>query len=387
MPSSPSVPPSIERNMAAHALVPSPHKRLLDFFRSALDAFQSSPASFRVVCTLGPRARDGPAALLQHRILATPQPQQPPPGGAAARLVVLDSSFNPPSAAHLRMAREAVVAELVRTKAWARQREEEEEGGGAGDGGGGGGGGGVRLLLLLAVRNADKAAKPAAFEQRLAMMWAFARDVRRALEEGEETEEEEGNKRSTGAGVAVDVALSTEPYFHAKSAAIAESDFYSGLERDGSKAQRDGGTAPEQVILAGYDTLIRIFDPKYYGPPSGIAEVSSAGETPIRRALDPFFRRARLRVTMRTDDEWGGEDEQRAYVERLVHGDEPEKIGGSREWAKRIELVDGRKEGEPAVSSTLAREAAKAQDWDRLVRLVPPEVKKWIEREKLYADA
>lgn len=235
-------------------------------------------------------------------------------------------------------------------------------------------GGGVRLVLLLAVKNADKPAKPAAFEQRLAMMWAFARDVRRTLEE-----DEEGEGEGAGAGVAIDVALSTEPYFHAKSAAIAESEFYKPGDKDGRE--------PEQVILAGYDTLIRIFDPKYYGPPGGIAEVSSAGETPIRRALDPFFKRARLRVTMRTDDEWGGKDEQSAYIEKLVHGDELEKIGGSKEWAKRIEVVDGRKEGEPVVSSTLARKAAKAEDWDRLERLVPPEVKKWIEREKLYADA
>lgn len=368
IPPNTDVPLSIERNMNARALLPS-HKPLLDFFRRAVESFQSSSAPFRVICTLTPRPRDdgGPAALLQHRILASPAPQ-PPLGSPPSRLVVLDSSFNPPSVAHLRMARDGVLAEL---KSGDATRGSE------------GGGGGVRLLLLLAVKNADKAPKPAAFEQRLAMMWAFAKEVRRTLEE-----QAEDNDKDTSGGVPIDVALTTHPYFHQKSAAIAEADFYKqpSEEDRGDKTQADG-KEPEQVILVGYDTLVRIFDPKYYGPPSETAGVSSAGETPIRKALDPFFKRARLRVTMRTDAEWGGWEEQTAYLERLLRGDELEKIGGSKEWARRIEIVDGRKEGENVVSSTLAREAAKAQDWDRLGRLVPPEVKKWIEREKLYADA
>jgi nicotinamide-nucleotide adenylyltransferase len=276
--------------------------------------------------------------------------------------VVLDSSFNPPSAAHLSMATDAVLAEL-------KSDQTREVGR-------------VRLLLLLAVKNADKAAKPAAFEQRLAMMWAFAKDVRRTLEESSGQEDTSGND-----GVAIDVALSTQPFFHEKSAAIADSEFYKPSHHE------EGGKAPgkvrepEQVILAGYDTLIRILHPKYYGSPSESSDASSAGETPIRKALDPFFKRARLRVTLRTDAEWGGKDEQTSYVEKLLHGGELEKIGGSKEWAKRIEIVESRKEGEAVVSSTLAREAAKAQDWSRLEGLVSPEVKKWIEREKLYTDA
>ncbi|KAH8901988.1 Nucleotidylyl transferase [Coniochaeta sp. PMI_546] len=346
--------------MNARALLPS-HKPLLDFFRNALTSFQSSSTNFQVVCTLTPRPRDGPAQLLQHRILATPAPS-PPQGSPPARLVVLDSSFNPPSAAHLRMATDAVLAELKSDQTTEAGR--------------------VRLLLLLAVKNADKAAKPAAFEQRLAMMWAFAKDVRRTLEESSGQED-----TSSSDGVPIDVALSTQPFFHEKSAAIAESEFYKpSSQEEGGKLNRKI-EEPEQVILAGYDTLIRIFDPKYYGSPNEAAEVSSAGETPIYKALDPFFKRARLQVTMRTDDEWGSKDEQTSHVERLLHGDELEKIGGSKEWAKRIVIIDSRKEGEPVVSSTLARDAAKAQDWSRLERLVPPEVKKWIEREKLYSDA
>jgi nicotinamide-nucleotide adenylyltransferase len=258
------------------------------------------------------------------------------------------------------MARDAVLAELKKDNA----------------------GGGVRLLLLLAVQNADKAAKPATFEQRLAMMWAFAKDVWTTLENA-------GDKDSNNDGVAIDIALSTQPLFHDKSAAIAQSDFYKGSLDDDVEGGSVGITT-EQVVLAGYDTLIRIFNPKYYGSPedgsSDGSSNSSAGQTPIYRALDPLFKRARLRVTMRTEDEWGGKDEQAAYVERLVRGDELEKIGGSKGWAERIEIVEGRKEGEEVVSSTLARAAAKAKDWARLKGLVPSEVGKWVEREELYAD-
>ncbi|KAB5513231.1 hypothetical protein GE09DRAFT_1162840 [Coniochaeta sp. 2T2.1] len=351
------IPLSIERNMNARALLPS-HKPLLDFFRTSLSNFQSSSTpSFSVICTLPPRPpRDSPGQLLNHRILANQLPSPSPPLVTPPQnLVVLDSSFNPPSAAHLRMARDAVLSELKKNGGTAKEDKEREK---------------VRLLLLLAVKNADKAAKPAPFEQRLAMMWAFARDVRTSLEETEQ------------GSVNIDVALSTQPFFHEKSAAIDEAEFYKPGEDRGGK--EGDGRETEQVVLVGYDTLIRILDPKYYGPP-GPTETKE--EKPIRKALDPFFKRARLRVTMRTDDEWGSKDEQTAYVERLLQGGELERIGGDKAWARRIELVHGRKEGEVVVSSTLAREAAKNKDWKKLEELVPGEVKKWIEREGLYGDA
>lgn len=354
------LPPIIERSMNAQALLPS-HRPLLDFFRHALTAFQSSSsANFQVVCTLTPHPRKGPQQLIRHRILATPCPS-PPRGAPPSKLVVLDSSFNPPTKAHLRMARDAVLEEL---------RAE-----------GAGPGGRVRLLLLLAIQNADKLAKPAAFEQRLAMMWAFARDVRRSLDEAEDTDQSAGGN---GTEVSIDVALSTLPYFHDKSAAIANSGFYMPTGEEGEEVQLDA-KEPEQVIVVGYDTLIRILDPKYYGTTPDSSENMASAGTPMRRALDPFFKRARLRVTMRTDTEWDGRDEQASYVEGLLNGDTLEKLGGSKDWAKRIEIVEGRKEGKPIVSSTLAREAAQSQDWNRLEDVVTPDVHKWVEREKLYS--
>ena len=147
----------------------------------------------------------------------------------------------------------------------------------------------------------------------------------------------------------------------------------------------------EQVILAGYDTLIRIFNPKYYGFPTtpsaqGIKHVHDPSRegTPMQQALDPFFARAKLRVTMRTDDEWGGKQEQMAYLESLLSEEGLEKVGGSKGWVGRIEMVEGRKDGEEIVSSTYAREAAEREEWGKLGRLVSPGVGKWIEGERLY---
>ena len=85
-------------------------------------------------------------------------------------------------------------------------------------GGGDGGGSGTRVLLLLATNNADKAPRPAAFPHRLAMMYVFARDLAELLAAGPSP--------GPGTGMAIDIGVTTEPYFHSKSAAVAESPFY-----------------------------------------------------------------------------------------------------------------------------------------------------------------
>ena len=214
----------------------------------------------------------------------------------------------------------------------------------------------ARLLLLLAVNNADKAPKPASFAQRLAMMEGFARALSDEVE--------------------VDVAVTTMPFFNDKAQAISESGFY--------------GHLGEQVFLAGFDTLIRIFNPKYYDPTAADGEQAASSsqqqqqpQTPMQRALDPFFARARLRVTMRPDDEWGTQQEQRAYVRRLEDAI-LEDVGGRREWARRVDVVDGGEMG--GVSSSKAREAVRNGGLDGLDGMVDGETRTWIEAEGLYRD-
>lgn len=47
----------------------------------------------------------------------------------------------------------------------------------------------------------------------------------------------------------------------------------------------------------GYDTLLCIFDLKYYRTMSAAPGAGRGDETPLRKALDPFFGQAVLRVT------------------------------------------------------------------------------------------
>ena len=218
-----------------------------------------------------------------------------------------------------------------------------------------------RLLLLLATQNADKAPKPAAFEHRLAMMNVFAEELVKMVATSDE-------KKHPHDDVIVDVGVTKEARFIDKARTLEAQEEYIG--------HGNGNTAKpfEQVHLIGFDTLIRLLDTKYY-PPKHTLE-----------PLEDLFKKHRVRVTRRTADAWGGREEQDQYVRKIAEG----KMGANgpkKEWAQRIDLVEGRKEGEEIVSSTKVREAAKAGDEDALKKLVTDEVARWILDEKLYMEA
>ncbi|RTE72481.1 hypothetical protein BHE90_013106 [Fusarium euwallaceae] len=236
----------------------------------------------------------------------TPAPRRP--SHPVRDLIILDSSFNPPTLAHAGMARSALQAH-----------------------------GSSRLMLLLSVNNADKAPKPASFPVRLGMMEALGRELVGEVE-----------------GLEVDVAVTTMPFFHDKAKAIVQSGFY--------------GDAT-QTFLAGFDTLVRIFNPKYYG------------EGGMRLALGPFFDAAKVRVTTRPDETWGGVEEQRAWLTGAKLGE----VGGDDAWVGRVEIVEGDEGGE-GVSSSRVREVVKSGDVEELDGLVSEEIKGWIEREGLYRE-
>ncbi|RBR19843.1 uncharacterized protein FIESC28_05449 [Fusarium coffeatum] len=236
-----------------------------------------------------------------------PAPRRP--GRPVRHLVVLDSSFNPPTLAHASMARSALKSE-----------------------------GQQRLMLLLSVNNADKAPKPASFPVRLSMMEAMGREL---LDEGLE----------------IDVAVTTMPFFHDKAKAIEESGFYA----------TESGDQPTQTFLAGFDTIVRIFNPKYY-------------REGIQNALRPFFESCKVRVTTRPDKTWGGVEEQRVWLTKERVRD----VGGDETWVERVEMVEGR-EGDEDVSSSRVREVVKSGQGS-LGGLVGEEVRGWIKRDALYKE-
>ena len=241
-------------------------------------------------------------------------------------LYVLDSSFNPPTRAHFRLCTSALLNERSQS-------------------------GPKRLLLLLATQNADKAPKPAAFEHRLAMMSIFAEEMANEMAA-------DGNAE----GVLVDVGVTKQARFVDKASAIEECEAYA-----------ISGKTVEQVHLTGFDTLIRLLDTKYYPPDYTLVP------------LEGLFEKHRVRVTRRTGDAWGESEEQDDYMTKLRSG-EMEDQGGRKEWAERIELVEGRKEGEEIISSTKVREASRNGDEVALMKLVTKGVGRWILDSDLYVD-
>ncbi|EEP77056.1 conserved hypothetical protein [Uncinocarpus reesii 1704] len=286
---------------------PNPLHVLRQRYQTALHEFTTSPKSFEILDTIG----------RPHIIPST-----------RSTLYVLDSSFNPPTRAHLHIAKSALLTDHHNDLST------------------------VRLLLLLATQNADKPSKPALFEDRLVMMNLFARDLQDALVS-------EASTTSTADETVppIDIGVTNLPYFIDKAVAISSSRTYPA--------------DLEQVHLTGYDTLVRIFDPKYYPPDHTL------------QPLAPFLGQHRLRVTLRPDDEWGGRDEQRKFLVDLAGGT-MEEIGGRREWAERIEIVEGRKEGDEVVSSTKARQEAGKGNVEALRCLVTERVKDWVVGEGLY---
>ncbi|KAI0974706.1 hypothetical protein F4678DRAFT_420544 [Xylaria arbuscula] len=325
-------------------------------FAQALKSFEGSESTFRVLCSL-PAA----AATAADSLVAEP-PRRPP-----KHILVLDSSFNPPTLAHHRMAVSALSDPRYKPRARHDARVNDPDGIQETSGA-------SRVLLLLAINNADKTPKPAAFPQRLAMMYVFAQDI--LAEAGRKLGGVNGDTSSPEANTgceAVDIAVTTEPYFHAKAQAIAICEFYEGVEEPESAVSIDNAADSDQVYLTGYDTLIRIFNPKYYPNNS------------MKGSLDPFFAHARLRVTMRTGDDWGDAAQQISYLDELRAG-KLEEVGGRAEWVDRIEMVQGRKSDEAIISSTKVRDAVRAQDWEALNMLVGKDTVAWIRENGLYDD-
>ena len=145
------------------------------------------------------------------------------------RISILDSSFNPPTLAHLALANSPRPS----------YRDDDEQSSETQDAGGY-----DAKLLLLSVKNADKSLKAgdATYQQRLEMMLLLSKDVITSSK----PEHEAAN---------VAIAIIDKPTFVGKSSMLL--DFL----------QRRLTTTPlplELTFLVGLDTLERLFSPRYY---------------------------------------------------------------------------------------------------------------------------
>lgn len=136
------------------------------------------------------------------------------------RICILDSSFNPPHLAHYALAKEAL-AYKYNDKGENPQKE-------------------ISLILLLSIKNADKGAAPLnEVAHRLVMMRLMADYLHENL------------------GVHVSIAVTNHAKFVDKSASVL----------NWLKTEVPNEVAHIKLtFLVGFDTLVRIFDPKYYVP-------------------------------------------------------------------------------------------------------------------------
>lgn len=382
---------------------------------SALKAFQSSDAKFRVLKTVyppssrsrPPRApRSGksgvhgygdvtttttttiPSALSsrgeggEERAEEGEEPEEeeeeyeedlssplPPP----KTLFILDSSFNPPSIAHAALAQSAFLDDCNSSSQQQHQKKEHEFP--------------HRLLLLFAVTNADKIAAPASFEHRLAMMTCFARDLQdffaslKEKRQGQEQEQEQEQKKDGDEQqrfhhqpMAIDIGVTKYPFYTDKSRAI-----------ESEQGQKFYPTHPRHIHLLGYDTLTRIFTAKYY------IQQQQQFDPPFA-ALQPYFDKGyELRVTLRPDSTSSSssssvekEDQKTSFLQTLTDPQgEMQKNGAQALWARQIEFVSPQ-DAEMGVSSTRIREAVGKGEWEVVRELCTPRVARWVEREGLY---
>lgn len=190
-------------------------------------------------------------------------------------------------------------------------------------------------------------------------MTIFATDLQRTLQTPAYASTHSQQQRQ----IPIDIGVTKAPYYTDKAAAISSS----------PEGKHWYPNSPRQIHLIGFDTLTRFFAAKYY----------STFDPPLS-ALEPYFAVGHgLRATLRPDEAYGGEEEQRAFVRKLAEGG-LEAEGGKREWAERVELVDPTPQA--GVSSTVIRRAAKAGEWGIVGELCTDGVAEWVREEGLYDE-
>ncbi|GAA5924759.1 nicotinamide-nucleotide adenylyltransferase [Sporobolomyces koalae] len=233
--------------------------------------------------------------------------------GQAITISVLDSSFNPPHAAHSQLA----------------QIQEQDA-----------------QLLAFTVSNADKKLDRSELYHRLEMIRALALDM----------QERQGvNNKPRNIAVAVMDA----PTFVQKSQVLRDEVTKMVREMGDDKAE------PEFVFPVGWDTVVRIFAPRYYPPPG--PDLSASMETFLETNRSSLVCARRGNIPSSTEQEFLTRPEVDKYV----------KLG-------KLVMCDLDRAVQ-AISSTEIRDAVVADDWDKVHEMIPfPRVVAVIKEHGLY---
>ncbi|ODV77986.1 Nucleotidylyl transferase [Suhomyces tanzawaensis NRRL Y-17324] len=234
-----------------------------------------------------------------------------------SRIFILDSSFNPPHLGHY-----ALIKESLSGKYFTHDEKPDER----------------VILLLLSVNNADKQHAPESFENRLEMMYLMAQDLSKKYPQTHN----------------ISIGLTKHAKFVDKSVSILRSLDVSAIRL---------------TFLVGYDTLIRIFNPKYYLPDK------------ISSSLEDFMTSTDLFCLTRNDGELH-HSEQSSYLENIRSG-KNEHI--PTHWSNNIFLHENFGDEVGMISSSKVRHSIQnGGDWkDHLI----PEVSDLIVQDKLYQSS
>lgn len=217
---------------------------------------------------------------------------------ATNRVLVLDSSFNPPHMGHYTLVKRAF------------QHYNDPN---------------LQVLLLLSIKNVDKDPKPASFDKRMEMICLMADSL-----------EKESIKTSVG--------LTKHGKFSDKSSAI-----YQVLN-----------CTFDITYLVGFDTIVRIFDPKYYKP------LKPAD------ALKDFMPRTTFFCLTRGDE--AETKKQLQYSKEIAEGRYKPDIPSS--WHSRV-IVEENCSSVSNVSSTYLRTAVTDPTKD-VTKLIPSTIYEYI---------
>ncbi|CUM68423.1 uncharacterized protein PRCAT00006146001 [Priceomyces carsonii] len=232
-------------------------------------------------------------------------------------ICVLDSSFNPPHLGHY-----ALIKEAMRHFQSIGDLEKEKS-----------------VLLLLSVKNADKVnPQPEPFDKRLEMMFHMANYLQKSL------------------GLKIGIALTKHARFVDKSIAILD---YLRKEYKVSTIKL--------TFLVGFDTLVRILDPKYYLPDK------------LTTSLEDFMNSADLFCLTRNVTSFSLKD-QSTYLDDINQG---KFLHIPAHWSDSIVFPEHADQGVSLISSSSIRKNIRdgKSDW---INDVIPEIKDMIIDENLY---
>ncbi|CAI5757085.1 unnamed protein product [Candida verbasci] len=189
------------------------------------------------------------------------------------RICVLDSSFNPPHKGHY-----ALIEESLKFNNHSKNKS---------------------ILLLLSIKNADKLYKPESFDKRLEMMYLMAENL----------------KIKYNNHVNISIGLTNHAKFVDKSLSVLN---YI------TSNHKDFNNNLKITFLIGFDTLIRIFNPKYYLPDK------------LSNKLENFMKTTDLFCLTRFDENITTNDQQSEYVNDIKSG-KNEEIPSH--WSDNIHLI------------------------------------------------